>query len=64
MKHVGMRIKVLAKRAKASRPERLHFSPGDRNTLTEAASRKAMLSEKRDAPDLDGRDTLKAEKSR
>ena len=46
MKHVGMRIKVLAKRVKASRTGRLHVSPGDSNTLTEAASRKTMLSEK------------------
>ena len=43
-----MRIKVLAKRAKASRPGRLHFRPGDSNTLTEAASRKTMLSEKKE----------------
>jgi hypothetical protein len=63
MKHVGMRIKVLAKRAKGSRPGRLHFSLGESNTLTEAASRKAMLSEKkRDGPDFDGQDALKAEK--
>src|SRR5665213_1975757 len=47
MKHVGMRIKVLAKRAKASRAGRLHFSPGESNTLTAAASRKTMLSEKK-----------------
>jgi hypothetical protein len=63
MKHVGTRITVLEKRANASRPGRLHFSLGESNTLTEAASRKAMLSEKkRDGPDFDGQDALKAEK--
>ena len=51
MKHVGTRIMVLEKRANASRLCRLHASLGHIRTLTEAPSRKIMLSEKK-ATDL------------
>src|SRR5258708_38267303 len=46
MKHVGTRIIVLEKRANTSRPGTLQFSSGDIRTLTDAPSRKTMLSEK------------------
>src|SRR5258708_37671157 len=46
MKDVGTRIIVLEKGANPSRPGTLQFSSGDIRTLTDAPSRKTMLSEK------------------
>src|ERR1035437_8937466 len=46
IKHVGMRITVVEKLANASRLGGLQSSFGDIRMLTDAPSRKAMLSEK------------------
>jgi hypothetical protein len=50
MKHVGMRSAVVEKLANASRLRALQFSFGDSRMLTDAPSRKTMLSEKSETP--------------